>query len=87
VVNLPAVVIVAIVAAIPVKGMQESATFNAVMVMIKVAAVLFVIGVGIFCAGRGGDHHAREERRKARRSLIPSPIRSTGGRIRRMSLR
>ena len=46
--NLPAIVIVAIVTVILVKGIQESASFNAAMVMIKVAAVLFVIGVGVF---------------------------------------
>jgi basic amino acid/polyamine antiporter, APA family len=46
--NLPAVVIVLIVTIILVKGIQESANFNATMVMIKVAAVLFVIGVGVF---------------------------------------
>ena len=48
VVNLPAIIIVAIVTAILVKGIQESASFNAAMVMIKLAAVLFVIGVGAF---------------------------------------
>ena len=48
VVNLPAIIIVAIVTAILVKGIKESATFNAAMVMIKLAAVLFVIGVGAF---------------------------------------
>jgi APA family basic amino acid/polyamine antiporter len=47
-INLPAIVIVAIVTAILVKGIAESASFNAAMVMIKVAAVLFVIGVGAF---------------------------------------
>lgn len=47
-INLPAVIIVAIVTAILVKGIQESASFNAAMVFIKVAAVLFVIGVGAF---------------------------------------
>ncbi len=46
--NLPAVVIVAIVTLVLVKGIQESASFNAAMVLIKVAAVLFVIGVGVF---------------------------------------
>jgi APA family basic amino acid/polyamine antiporter len=46
--DLPAVVIVAIVTVVLVKGIQESASFNAVMVGIKVAAVLFVIGVGAF---------------------------------------
>src|SRR5512141_2391162 len=47
-INLPAIIIVLLVTAILVKGIQESASFNAAMVMIKVAAVLFVIGVGIF---------------------------------------
>jgi APA family basic amino acid/polyamine antiporter len=47
-VNLPAVIVVAIVTAVLVKGIRESAGFNAVMVAIKVAAVLFVIGVGAF---------------------------------------
>ncbi|MBY0527806.1 MAG: amino acid permease [Gemmataceae bacterium] len=47
-VNLPAVIIVIIITAILVKGIKESAGFNAVMVAIKVAAVLFVILVGAF---------------------------------------
>lgn len=47
-INLPAVIIVSIVTMILVKGIQESAGFNAIMVAIKVAAVLFVIGVGAF---------------------------------------
>jgi APA family basic amino acid/polyamine antiporter len=42
------VVITLIVTVILVKGIQESASFNAAMVMIKVAAVLFVIAVGVF---------------------------------------
>jgi len=46
--NLPAVVVVAVVTLILVKGIRESASFNAAMVMVKVAAVLFVIGVGMF---------------------------------------
>ena len=47
-VNLPAVIITAIVTAILVKGSQESAGFNALMVGLKLAAVLFVILVGAF---------------------------------------
>src|SRR5207249_11050981 len=47
-VNLPAVIVVAIVTIVLVKGIRESAGFNAIMVGIKVAAVLFVIGVGAF---------------------------------------
>ena len=46
--NLPAIVIVAIVTLILIKGISESASFNAAMVGIKLAAVLFVIGVGAF---------------------------------------
>ena len=47
-VNLPAIVIVLIVTAILVKGIAESASFNTAMVGIKLAAVLFVIGAGVF---------------------------------------
>jgi basic amino acid/polyamine antiporter, APA family len=47
-INLPAIIIVAIVTAVLVKGISESASFNATMVGVKLAAVLFVIGVGVF---------------------------------------
>jgi APA family basic amino acid/polyamine antiporter len=47
-VNLPAILIVIVITAVLVKGISESASFNAAMVIIKVAAVLFVIGVGAF---------------------------------------
>jgi APA family basic amino acid/polyamine antiporter len=47
-INLPAVIIVVIVTIVLVKGIQESAGFNASMVFLKVAAVLFVIFVGAF---------------------------------------
>ncbi len=46
--DLPAVVIAAIITIILVKGIRESATFNATMVIIKLAIVLLVIGVGAF---------------------------------------
>ncbi len=46
--NLPAVIIVAIMTAVLVKGISESAGFNALMVFIKVFAVIFVILVGSF---------------------------------------
>lgn len=45
-INLPAILVVALITMILVKGISESAGFNALMVGIKVAAVLFVIGVG-----------------------------------------
>ena len=47
-VNLPAILIVLIVTAVLIKGISESARFNALMVFIKVTAVLFVILVGAF---------------------------------------
>jgi APA family basic amino acid/polyamine antiporter len=47
-VNLPALAIVIIITIVLVIGIKESARFNAVMVGVKVAAVLFVIGVGAF---------------------------------------
>ncbi len=46
--DLPAVIIAAIVTVILIKGIRESATFNATMVGIKVAIVLLVIGIGAF---------------------------------------
>ncbi len=48
IINLPAVIIVAIITAVLVKGIKESAGFNAGIVAIKLAAVLFVIMVGAF---------------------------------------
>ena len=48
IVNLPAVIIVTIVTIILVKGISESASFNSTMVAIKLAAVLFVVMVGMF---------------------------------------
>ncbi|MGH9145240.1 MAG: amino acid permease [Vicinamibacterales bacterium] len=46
--DLPAIVIVALVTVILVKGIKESASFNAGIVMVKIVVVLFVIGVGAF---------------------------------------
>ena len=48
VVNLPAILITTLVTVILVKGIQESASFNATMVFLKVIVVLFVILVGAF---------------------------------------
>src|SRR5207249_1662770 len=47
-INLPAILVVLVVTVVLVKGIQESAGFNALMVGIKVAAVLFVIAVGAY---------------------------------------
>jgi basic amino acid/polyamine antiporter, APA family len=47
-INLPAVLIIVILTGILVKGIKESARTNAIMVAIKVGAVLFVILVGMW---------------------------------------
>ncbi len=46
--DLPAFAISLIITCILIRGIQESAFFNAIMVVVKVAVVLAVIGVGIF---------------------------------------
>ncbi len=48
VLDFPAVVVALAVTAILVKGIQESASFNTIMVIIKLAVVFFVIIVGAF---------------------------------------
>ncbi|MBJ6110329.1 amino acid permease [Hymenobacter sp. BT523] len=45
-INLPAVLVVVALSLLLVKGTQESAVFNSVMVVVKVAVVLLFIGVG-----------------------------------------
>ncbi|HEX5011523.1 MAG TPA: amino acid permease [Planctomycetota bacterium] len=55
-INLPAVLITIVVTAVLVKGIQESARFNATMVLVKLAAVLFVIGVGAFFVNADNWH-------------------------------
>ena len=47
VVNLPAIIIVLLISALLVIGVRESARFNAVIVTIKLVAILFFIVVGI----------------------------------------
>jgi APA family basic amino acid/polyamine antiporter len=46
--DLPAIIITLLVTIILIKGIKESASFNAGIVMVKVAIVLFVIAVGAF---------------------------------------
>ena len=48
VLNLPAILIVTLVTIVLVKGIQESASFNAGMVFLKVTVVVFVILTGAF---------------------------------------
>jgi APA family basic amino acid/polyamine antiporter len=45
--NLPAAAIILIITALLVKGTRESATFNAIIVSIKVVIVLFFIAIGV----------------------------------------
>ncbi len=47
-VNLPAIIITLIVTIVLVRGIQESAVFNTLMVALKLGAVVFVILVGAF---------------------------------------
>src|SRR5574340_1627965 len=59
--NLPAFLIALVITAILVVGIRESARFNATIVVIKVAVVLFVIGLGmryVNTANWGGDWHS-----------------------------
>jgi len=46
--DLPAVLITFILTVILVKGIRESASFNALMVAVKLVIVLMVIGIGVF---------------------------------------
>jgi APA family basic amino acid/polyamine antiporter len=58
--NLPAFVIALVITAILVIGIKESARFNSTIVVIKVAVVLFVIGLGwryVSFANWGHDWH------------------------------
>ncbi|MGO8778724.1 MAG: amino acid permease [Rhodomicrobium sp.] len=48
IVNLPAVFILVLVSALLIRGIRESARVNAVIVVIKVAVVLAVVGAGVF---------------------------------------
>src|SRR6202049_5120210 len=59
--NLPAFIIALVITAILVVGIKESARFNSTVVVIKVAVVLFVIGLGsryVSVANWGSDWHS-----------------------------
>src|ERR1700730_9212579 len=59
--NLPAFIIALVITAILVVGIKESARFNSTIVVIKVAVVLFVIGLGsryVSVANWGHDWHS-----------------------------
>ncbi len=60
-VNVPAFAIALVITAILVVGIKESARFNATIVVIKVAVVLFVIGLGVHYispSNWGSDWHS-----------------------------
>jgi APA family basic amino acid/polyamine antiporter len=54
--DLPAILITLILTVVLVKGIQESATFNSIMVAIKLAIVLMVIGIGGFYVNTANWH-------------------------------
>src|SRR6266851_1915576 len=54
--DLPAVLITFILTIVLVKGIKESATFNAVMVAVKLVIVLMVIGIGVFLINPANWH-------------------------------
>jgi APA family basic amino acid/polyamine antiporter len=54
--DLPAVLITFILTIVLVKGIKESATFNAVMVAIKLVIVVMVIGIGVFLINPANWH-------------------------------
>ena len=54
--DLPAILIAFVITAILVKGIKESATFNATIVAIKIVIVLFVIIVGAFYVNPANWH-------------------------------
>lgn len=46
-INLPAVIVIAILSALLIKGTKESSRFNTVIVMIKLAVILIFISIGV----------------------------------------
>jgi len=54
--DLPAILITFILTIVLVKGIKESATFNAVMVAVKLIIVLMVIGIGVFLINPANWH-------------------------------
>jgi hypothetical protein len=66
--NFPAVFIVFVITVVLVIGIKESAWFNNVMVMIKVAVVLLFLAVGIASSSSPCRHGP------SRRSPLPWPV-------------
>ena len=56
IIDLPAFVITALLTIVLVLGIRQSATFNAIMVAVKLAVVFFIIAVGIFYTNQDNWH-------------------------------
>ncbi len=56
VIDLPAILVTVALTAILIRGIRESATFNTAMVVVKLAVVLMVIGVGAFYVNPANWH-------------------------------
>ncbi len=52
IINLPAVLLIVAITALLIRGVQESASFNNLMVLIKTSIVVLVIGFGFFYVNR-----------------------------------
>jgi APA family basic amino acid/polyamine antiporter len=73
--NLPAVVILAIVTVILVIGIRESAAFNTLMVLIKLGVVLFVIAIGVGYINKANwNDIPYEARRQPQEAAIPRVV-------------
>jgi len=48
VINLPAALIIALITIVLVRGIKESATFNSIIVFLKISIILVFVGAGIF---------------------------------------
>jgi basic amino acid/polyamine antiporter, APA family len=56
VINLPATLVIVAISLVLIVGMQESARFNAVIVVVKVAVVVLFIAIGYFFINRANYH-------------------------------
>ncbi|MEI7595247.1 MAG: amino acid permease [Bacteroidota bacterium] len=56
IVNLPAIIIIALITTLLVVGIKESAKFNNIMVIVKIAVILMFIGIGIMFVNTANWH-------------------------------
>ena len=57
VINVPAIFIIFVVAGLLMAGTRESATLNAILVVIKMLALAFLLVIGVVLIADGFDHH------------------------------